>query len=866
MTPAGHGWKTSAMHRLGSYWQRAGDYARADAAYAELLRDEPKDQTALYNRALTQIRNLSHRAALDTIARLADELKLPAQPDDLASLSRKQFKPARRVVYLRALALHYTDDHIQAEAWSRALALQLLEGPQEEEKDMERLEQSALMLHAGTTVGLAHWRAEVDDDPKAREIVADAIQGAATGGTHLKIERTELVPRIRDRDVDVARSIEAYVRYRADDDPRASYNLACYTARLARYAPTKAGALHTLARNDCETAFSDPSLVPWARKDPSLKPLKEDHRWQVLLNTYETAGAATAPATDVEPAPGLTDVPAPDRAVPVDPEMDRARYAVIEQTRLVVEKLAVHAGAATIDGLNALAQQAMTMSDDQFHAELGAILAADHDSCTAYLCPKPHRDMIATLPLRLAAVLADGRREYVVAAAKGAARPSLPVGTVVTHWNDQPVADVVERLAARLAAATADARRARAIAALTHRPIGLLGPPPDTEVRIGCRADGKDLETTLKWETERVPPSPATERDQISRDELVEIIRRTQSRAFVDLIPPAAAVEGSRPAVLRVRTFDVPDVDAFLEHAAAALRGLPPDGLIVDVRGNAGGRIEAAEGLLQFICPREVRPAPLQFATTSLTEELLKVLGHEDADDADAKFSDPVPLSAGHAAHMNAIGQIYFGPAVLLADALSSGATDFLLAGFADHELGPIVCADGEPGGAGHEAWSHAALHEHLKESGLEPLPFDGARLRISVRRAVRVGRHVGQPLEDRPVRPAHVHHTTREELDNGVDGALAAAKARLTGGRPRFLEAWLPADTPEPVLRIASAGITRVDVYTGDRPLASRDIRATGYDEDLKLPHGIDPADVVVQGFAGDEPAARVRVAPQRG
>ena len=59
---------------------------------------------------------------------------------------------------------------------------------------------------------------------------------------------------------------------------------------------------------------------------------------------------------------------------------------------------------------------------------------------------------------------------------------------------------------------------------------------------------------------------------------------------------------------MRIRSFDVDDVDGFVAEVVRIARRLPQNGLIVDVRGNGGGTIMAGERLLQIFTPRKIEP------------------------------------------------------------------------------------------------------------------------------------------------------------------------------------------------------------------------------------------------------------------
>ena len=128
------------------------------------------------------------------------------------------------------------------------------------------------------------------------------------------------------------------------------------------------------------------------------------------------------------------------------------------------------------------------------------------------------------------------------------------------------------------------------------------------------------------------------------------------------------------------------------------LRQLPGSGLILDVRGNPGGNVQAGERLLQLFTPRTIEPALFHFIATPLTARLTETprdlpgwarsyrapmkrrwgASTKLALDMGATFSGGAPLTSARDA--NAIGQEYYGPVALIVDALSYSTADIFAA------------------------------------------------------------------------------------------------------------------------------------------------------------------------------------------
>ena len=56
----------------------------------------------------------------------------------------------------------------------------------------------------------------------------------------------------------------------------------------------------------------------------------------------------------------------------------------------------------------------------------------------------------------------------------------------------------------------------------------------------------------------------------------------------------------------------------------------------------------------------------------------------------------------------NEMGQRYFGPVVLITDALCYSTTDIFAAGFQDHEIGKVIGVHETTGAGGANVWEHS--------------------------------------------------------------------------------------------------------------------------------------------------------------
>ncbi len=171
---------------------------------------------------------------------------------------------------------------------------------------------------------------------------------------------------------------------------------------------------------------------------------------------------------------------------------------------------------------------------------------------------------------------------------------------------------------------------------------------------------------------------------------------------------------------LRIKTFETNDSNQFVADFARILDMMQkdaPDGLILDVRSNPGGAIDAAERILQFMTPAPIKPANFHFVNSRTTQQVAANLKRESGkmalgehqrewlpwlDDLLDSVSNGSSLTPGRPLtnpdDANDTGQRYQGPITLIVDALAYSATDIFAAGFQDHGIGKIIGVDENTG------------------------------------------------------------------------------------------------------------------------------------------------------------------------
>jgi hypothetical protein len=354
----------------------------------------------------------------------------------------------------------------------------------------------------------------------------------------------------------------------------------------------------------------------------------------------------------------------------------------------------------------------------------------------------------------------------------------------------------------------------------------------------------------------------------------------------------ARRLRGGRYGYLRIFSFNVAAPEIFVVECERLLTELPADGLVIDVRGNGGGSITAAEGLLQLLSPVPIEPERAQFIASSANLQLCRA----DAADAGiagldlrpwqpslnsaigtgAPYSFAFPISDVTFVHSQTQG--YAAPKVLVVDPLSYSATDIFAAGFADHNLGLILGVGQTTGAGGANVWSHRTLRaifdasaraapdsqpdKHLEQSPYAPLPF-GSDIRVAIRRTLRIGTHAGEMVEDFGVTPDDSTALTADDLLHGNRDLLARAVKLLQLQPRRALTVTVPTHGATPHLKVTATGVDRIDVNVGDWQLPSTPYRRQPIEIDLRSYHGPPgrDLDVDVVGVADDVTVVRRRL-----
>lgn len=576
-----------------------------------------------------------------------------------------------------------------------------------------------------------------------------------------------------------------------------------------------------------------------------------------------------------------------------------------------------------VQRLRILRSEVKSFDDAAFHVALAAIVTQMRDYHTRYTWPAAFAGKVAVLPFLLEMYGPDAAPTYVVSKVGKGLDAGFVAGVLVQHWNGVPIDRAVMRHADEECAGRPDSMRAASLQSLTFRSME-FGPPPDEEwVVVGYRDSdsagmpkGALKEIRVPWKV--VDPGAASTLQEEGPSARRTKLRRTRAinpaaaavrmakmllfapEALVGEMPPdaapvasgragrrakgrglaAASIATTMPETLRVQTLQAPggavgylriwsfdvDPDDFIAELLRVLPLLPQQGLIIDVRGNPGGVIVAAEHALQLFTPEPIEPVRFSVLATPFTRDMaaLPALADElgpwkaslDAAVRNGElYSQPLPIS--DPADCNAIGQVYGGPVMLVGDTNTYSSGDLFSAGFVDNGIGPFLCVGEATGAGGANVWQYKDLRNVLAGTGMKLPPLTGGiGLSFAFRRATRAGPSEGLTIEDVGV-AGTPYAMTRNDLLSGNGDLLLRCVALL---RRQPLSALTVAiDRPGSKVTLGARGLDRIDAFVDGHPAGSF---AVADGASVEVPFAVASRRIDAAGFQGDLLLQRRRVA----
>ena len=519
-----------------------------------------------------------------------------------------------------------------------------------------------------------------------------------------------------------------------------------------------------------------------------------------------------------------------------------------------------------VQALRLLRIQAAGLSEREFHLALTSIVTGLRDAHTLYSGPESQYESVAVLPFLVEQYGPHDDPTFIVSKVSSPALipdPKFVEEVKLTHWNGIPFARAVDLYADWETGGRPDTRRARALESFTFRALE-FGPPPD-ELWVTITYEtkrGETREVRMLWRVVRPGrASTSTGNEPGSRasrylaiDPSGELVRRAKKLMFSkDLWDaeqsrrPIARAAGWLPTsmqdvlaarevrtatlgnigYLRIWSFDVDDDDAFVSEMVRLLEKLPQNGLIVDLRGNPGGLIWAAERSLQLLTPKVIVPTRFSMLATPLTRAMAASLFNqlelgawlpslEAAISTGEAYSQPLPMTEPD--WCNDVGQRYSGPVVCVVDPNTYSSGDLFAAGFVDNQIGPLVSIGEGTGAGGANVWTHHYLREALADTpfALGPLP-KAVGFTMAIRRAVRSRASDGVPIEDLGI-PGIPYAITRDDLFEHNKDLIEACAQLLRGNALTTMRVRARGNS----ISVTTSGLDELETYIDGRPSAA--------------------------------------------
>lgn len=571
------------------------------------------------------------------------------------------------------------------------------------------------------------------------------------------------------------------------------------------------------------------------------------------------------------------------------------KETLVDQATLLIEHFYAHLpfkrvryATEPVQRFRLIRAQLGELTDLQFHELMLQAFLRLRDAHTFYGLPDPYRGSFALLPIRMDCYVEAGHKRFIVTnVLPGFEHPRFGVGSEITLWQGMTLERAIEREAEQEPGCNQASRFVRGLKRMTKRNLAFTVPPDEQSVVIQYKPAAGGSEQScivLPWYvlTECLPHSTRSgvrsslnqsmaelkqlsrilwQRDELIQDsagpQTIDLTQRSRfpevfefqfsgSSAFPDSGDPASLQNPANPnkkfGYIRIKSFEVDSKDdgtprvfiAEFTRILEIMKDAAPDGLILDVRSNPGGSVEAAERILQLLTPTPIEPARFHFVNSRVNQEIAAALKENDKvmdahqlewrpwiDDLLGAVTSGVLVTGGRPLtdpdSANDTGQIYQGPVVLIIDASSYSATDIFAAGFQDHGIGQVIGVDENTGGGGANRWLHEQLVEKLEEKvpsiSLKKLPKH-AQMGLAIRRASRVGLGAGSVIEDEGVKRDVAYQTTRDDVLHHDRDLLRFACAQLANeevSKLRIVKAELI--EPESVsLIVETQNIFRID------------------------------------------------------
>jgi len=438
------------------------------------------------------------------------------------------------------------------------------------------------------------------------------------------------------------------------------------------------------------------------------------------------------------------------------------------------------------------------LTTTEVHYQLSSIFTSQRDLHLNYNFPLPHSNYMSFIPVSFTRV-DDGSdfhqvridRIYKGFTDRFVTDQRVPsVGDIVIEYNGQPIKDAAESKYTTAGGANEFAGFSRALQRLTFIPQRAEAAPEENHIVLKLRSavTGEEYTTQLPWLNQWndavgsqdnsasnavVPATPTNA--MVSQSE--ELLQRDFNKFISQNNLNNQSYFNTTPTVEPSITWSiVPKGDknvGYIKLATFAPAGgfeqplevitnllhnelASTDALVIDVRNNGGGYINYADMLPQMFIPGQAKVNSARFINTEgnryimgdtifgvvwpeWAELMTNVTGTNERYSQTHVFTSPIDA--------NAIGQVYYKPVGVLANARSYSATDLFTCAMQDNGAATIYGEDPKTGAGGANVLNQSLFATYAR-GPFKALP-DGVSMRVSWRQSVRDGYNAGTIIED---------------------------------------------------------------------------------------------------------------------
>ncbi len=384
---------------------------------------------------------------------------------------------------------------------------------------------------------------------------------------------------------------------------------------------------------------------------------------------------------------------------------------------------------------------------DLFHERMIEIFLGLKDGHTRY---RARRSLHIRLPFNIERYHQNGKDIYVALGVRehAADLDGFQSGVQITHWNQVPIALAIVENGRHFYGANPAAVFRQGMRYLTQRNLAETLRPKEEAVCVSYIGPSGPGSCLFSWQASDDGGDTPLESDddnsaqEQSLDNTLDSIQkadRLDDKKIQRLNPlPVSDMsiescggfpENSEIAAeiiryrqkafgyLRIRKFTGPSVEKSI--AAIKLMSVAEvSGLIIDLRANPGGKIDAMERLVRFVGAAEWR-VPFQFRLTSesrkLTQNITTYTPWRSTLESRGVTGDVYSQIASfqnnetHSEEASSLSTERL-PMILIVDALSYSAADMFAALFKDNHLGLVIGPDARTGAGGANGVTHESL------------------------------------------------------------------------------------------------------------------------------------------------------------